>query len=153
MTPTNTFPKVIRAIICIVAKSQNTLRINYSRRMYAIIRRYTPEVAEGVTNQCFAELTGLRTFYKMTYTEMAESILKDLKQEIGISFSIRMATTIEFEQASSKSKKSKNVSTYKEINKLFAGMTLATLKNRHVVKSSHSAKKVRLTVPYLGKVQ
>lgn len=141
-----------RAIICITAKGENTFRINYSRRIYAIVRRYTPEVAQGEVNQCFAELTGLRTFFKMTYTEMAQSILKDLKKEIGISFSIRVATVKEFEAATSGTKKSKNVSTYKEINKLFAGMSFATLEKRTGVRNTHAAKKIRLTVPYIGKV-
>ena len=67
-----------RAIIQIVASGKNDSRINYSRRMYAVIRRYTPDVAEGNTNECLADLTGLRTFFKMTYAEIAEKIKKDL---------------------------------------------------------------------------
>ena len=68
-----------RAIIHVTAKGKNTLHINYGRRIYAILRRYTPEVTESGMNQCYAELTGLRTFFKMTYAEMVASILPPKK--------------------------------------------------------------------------
>jgi hypothetical protein len=135
------------AIIHITTSGKNFSRINYSRRMYAIIRRYTPHVAEGVTNECFADLTGLRTFFKMTYVEMAEKIVKDLNTEIGVTFAVRVATIDAFESAKNKGKKQKSVSTFKEMNKLFAGSSFVAVKNR---KSLIIRK--RLTVPFLGKV-
>ena len=143
---------VPRAIIHVTAKGKSALRINYSRRTYAILRRYTPEVTESGMNQCYAELTGLRTFFKMTYVEMLASILKDLKSEIGVSFTIRVATVNEYEAATQKSKSRKSVSTYKEINKLFAGMSYDALKKRSSRTSAPVAKKIKLTVPYIGKV-
>jgi len=135
------------AIIHITTSGKNFSRINYSRRMYAIMRRYTPNVAEGGSNECFADLTGLRTFFKMSYTEMAEQILKDLKTEIGIAFTVRVATVDAFLVAKNKGKKSKSVSTYKELNKLFAGSSFIAVKNR---KSLVLRKK--LSIPFLGKV-
>ena len=69
------------AILHITTSGKNFSRVNYSRRMYAIIRRYTPNVAEGDTNEYFADLTGLRTFFKMSYKEIAEKILSDLNKE------------------------------------------------------------------------
>jgi len=138
-----------RAVIHIIGKGDKTSRINYSRRMYAIIRRYTPEVAEVMPNECFAELTGLRTFFKMSYTELAQNILSDLKKEIGISFTLRVAKATQFELASKRTKKSKQVSTYQEINLLFQGSSFVPEEKRASVKV---IKKVRLTVPYLGKV-
>lgn len=115
--------------------------------MYAIIRRYTPNVAEGESNECFADLTGLRTFFKMSYAEMAEKILKDLALEIGVAFTVKVSTVDAFEGAKNKGKKSKSVSTYKELNKLFAGSSFVASKHR---KSLVSRKK--LTIPFLGKV-
>ena len=137
-----------RAIIHIAVTSKNNSTINYSRRMYAIIRRYTPDAAEGGMNECFAELTGLRTFFKMTYKEMAENILKDMATEIGIRCAVSVASVQVFESAVKGSRKSKNVSTYKEMNKLFAGHSLGVVGE----KKSTCTKKVRLTVPFLGKV-
>ena len=141
-----------RAIIHVTAKGKNTLHINYGRRIYAILRRYTPEVTESGMNQCYAELTGLRTFFKMTYAEMVASILKDLKSEIGISFSIRIATVKEYETTALTTKKLKSVSTYKEINKLFAGKSYGSPTTHVSISKSHVAKKIKLTVPYIGKV-
>lgn len=142
-----------RAIIRVTLIGKGNSTINYSRRMYAIMRRYTPEVVEGEKNECFAELTGLRTFFKMTYQEMTSNILKDLKNEIGMSFVARIIPASDFENIMSDTKKSKVVSTYKEINTLFAGMSFVLAKNRIAHKTPYRTKKVRLTIPFLGKVK
>jgi len=137
-----------RAIIHISTSGKNDTRLNYSRRMYAIIRRYTPDVEEGTMNECFAELTGLRTFFKMTYAEIAEKIKKDLAKEIGIRFTIKIASVQAFEHAKARSKKLRSVSTYKEIKSLFAGS--AYMKKVHHV--SGTIHKKRFSVPFIGKV-
>lgn len=138
-----------RAIIRINAKGERTSRINYGRRMYAVIRRYTPEATEGTINECFAELTGLRSFFKMTYAEIATKIIDDIYKEIGIRCTLKVATLKQFEETSKNSKKSQHVSTYKEINKLLAGTFFFHTVKRNTTK----IKKVRLTVPFLGKVK
>lgn len=138
-----------RAILCITAPHKIDSRINYGRRMYAIIRRYTPEAIEGNKNECYAELTGLRTFFKMTYQEITEKIIKDLHSEIGVRFRVRVAKVSEFEAASGSFKKPKNVSTYKEINSLFKGKSFVDASRRT---SSRLVKRIRLAVPFLGKV-
>lgn len=135
-----------RAIIHISTSQKSLFRINYSRRMYAIIRKYTPDVVEGDSNECFADLTGLRTFFKMTYSEIAEKIKKDLAQEIGIRFSVQVATERAFTNAKKKSKGTGPISTYKEINSLFVGSIL-TNSSRAVV-----TRKKRFIVPFIGKV-
>ncbi len=117
--------------------------------MYAIIRRYTPDVTEGGANECFADLTGLRTFFKMTYAEIAEKIKNDLTKEIGVRFSIRVATSKAFITAKAQSKKSSTISTYKEINTLFAGTSLGVKKQ---VPYKSTIYKRRFVVPFIGKV-
>jgi len=134
-----------RAIISISTYGKNNSRINYSRRMYAIIRRYTPDVVEGNMNECLADLTGLRTFFKMTYAEIAEKIKKDLTREIGIRFTLKVSTTTAFDSVKNKSKKLQSISTYKEINKLFAGSSYISQKNVSNIRR-------RLSVPFIGKV-
>lgn len=143
-----TSTKTPRAIIHISAYGKQDSRINYSRRMYAVIRRYTPDVAESRTNECFADLTGLRTFFKMTYAEIAEKIKQDLTREIGIRFVIKIASEKAFETAKETTKKQKSISTYKEINTFFAGSTLATRKQH----SYTPHQKKRFVVPFIGKV-
>lgn len=141
-----------RAVIQIIARGEKTSHINYSRRMYAIVRRYTPEAAEVAPNECFAELTGLRSFFKMSYIELAESILKDLKQEIGVSFVIRVVKGDLFDKARKSSKKAKQISTYKEINSLFKGASFIPHEDRTSIGYTLRARKIRLNIPYLGKV-
>lgn len=138
-----------RAIIRIKASSAHE-RVNYSRRMYAVIRRYTPEVVEGEKNECYAELTGLRTFFKMSYAEMIAKIVKDLRIEIGVAVSVKVASVSSFEQALRLSKRVHNISTYKEMNTLFKGRSL----NGSGKKTLHptSKRRLRFSVPYLGKV-
>lgn len=131
-----------KAIIQVTLKNKIGVRINYSRRMYVIIKRYTPNVKEGCINECFADLTGLRTFFKMSYKEIAKNILNDLNTEIGMSFIIKISSN-----DSQMKNNSKNISTYKEMGKLFSGFSFANLNNR---KSLVIRKK--LTVPFLGKV-
>lgn len=139
-----------RAIIHISAHSKVSTRINYSRRVYAIVRRYTPEAVEGEKNECFAELTGLRTFFKMTYQEIADKILADIYAEIGVQFKVRVVSASLFDSVKNKNKKQSTVSTYKEINKLFVGKSFVDASKRI---SPRLIKRVRLTVPFLGKVR
>lgn len=65
----------------------------FSRRMYAIVRRYTPEVEEYSIDECFADLTGLKRSLGMTYQEMAEKIKYDLEHELGMTFSVGLGPT------------------------------------------------------------
>ena len=72
-----------RAVIKVsISGNKSTLGINHSRRIYSILRRYTPEVAEGGSNICYAELTGLRTFFKMSYVQMMTVIKKEVEKEL-----------------------------------------------------------------------
>ncbi len=63
----------------------------YSRRMYAIMRRFTPLVEEYGIDECFGELTGLRRTFRMSYEELAQAIQKDLTHELNITFGVGLA--------------------------------------------------------------
>src|SRR6202171_5233946 len=45
-----------------------------SKRFFAIVRRYTPDVEEYGIDECFADLTGLRRVLRMQYVAMAQKI-------------------------------------------------------------------------------
>jgi DNA polymerase IV len=62
-----------------------------SKRFFAIVRRYTPDVEEYSIDECFADLTGLRRPLKMNYFEIAARIKKDLDAELGFTFSVGLA--------------------------------------------------------------
>lgn len=63
----------------------------FSRRMYAIVRRYTSDVEEYSIDECFADITGLRRPLKKTYVEIAKRIQWELAQELGMTFSVGLA--------------------------------------------------------------
>jgi len=62
-----------------------------SVRLFAIVRRYTPEVEESSIDECFADLTGLRRPLHLSYRQMAERIKHDLDTELGCTFSVGLA--------------------------------------------------------------
>src|SRR5437867_4970826 len=62
-----------------------------SKRFFAIVRRYTPDVEEYSIDECFADLTGLRRPLQMSYLHMAERIKKDIDTELGFTFSVGLA--------------------------------------------------------------
>jgi DNA polymerase-4/DNA polymerase V len=63
----------------------------YSRRMYAIMRRYTPVVEEYGIDECFGELTGLKRKFRMSYEDIAKAIQADLTRELNITFGVGLA--------------------------------------------------------------
>ena len=62
-----------------------------SQRLFAIVRRYTPEVEEYGIDECFADLTGLRRPLRMSYEQMAAKIKHELDTELGCTFSVGLA--------------------------------------------------------------
>ena len=50
-----------------------------SKRFYAIVRRYTPDVEEYSIDECFADLTGLRRHFRASYETIAERIKRFAK--------------------------------------------------------------------------
>ncbi len=63
----------------------------YSKRMYEIVRRYTPDIEEYSIDECFADLTGMRRPNKMSYEQMAIKIKHELDTELGMTFSIGLS--------------------------------------------------------------
>jgi DNA polymerase IV len=62
-----------------------------SKRLFDIVRRYTPDVEEYSIDECFADLTGLRRTYRTSYQELARRIKHDLDTELGCTFSVGLA--------------------------------------------------------------
>jgi DNA polymerase-4 len=65
----------------------------FSQRMFAIVRRYTPDVEEYSVDECFCDLTGLRRPLRMSYETMAARIKADLEHDLGLTFSVGLAPT------------------------------------------------------------
>ena len=60
----------------------------YSKRMGAIVRRYTGEIEEYSIDECFADLTGLRRPLHLSYKAIAEKIKREIESELGMTFSV-----------------------------------------------------------------
>lgn len=65
----------------------------FSKRMFAIVRRYTSLVEEYGIDEGFADLTGLRRSANMSYPKMARCIKEDIEKELGITVSVGLAPT------------------------------------------------------------
>lgn len=76
-----------------------------SKRLYAIVRRYTSDVEEYGIDECFADLTGLRRSFRMSYEKIAEKIKVELDTELGFTFSIGLAPNKVIAKLASKWKK------------------------------------------------
>lgn len=64
-----------------------------SRRMYEIVRRYTPDVEEYSIDECFADLTGWQQPRGLTYAQLIDEIKRALQRELGLTFSVGLAPT------------------------------------------------------------
>ncbi len=63
----------------------------YSRRMFTIMRRFTPVVEEYSIDEGFADLTGLRRLYHTSYEDIARRMQAGIQSELGITVSVGLA--------------------------------------------------------------
>ncbi len=76
-----------------------------SRRLYAIVRRYTHAVEEYGIDECFADLTGYGNRNGSGYFKLAQQIKNDLDSELGFTFSAGLAPSKVLAKIGSKWKK------------------------------------------------
>ncbi len=67
--------------------------VEYSGKMFEIVRRYAYGVEEYSIDECFADFTGLNRTLKKSYVEIAAQIKKEINDELGVSVSIGLAPT------------------------------------------------------------
>lgn len=63
----------------------------YSKRMFDILRRYTPIVEEHSIDEGFADLSGLRRVFHASYEEIARRIQADIHNELDIGVSVGLS--------------------------------------------------------------
>jgi DNA polymerase-4/DNA polymerase V len=99
--------KQIRAKVpnVIVVNSDYTAYVIYARRMYSIVRRFTPHVEEYSIDECFADITGLNEALGKSYEEIAKEIQQELHQKLGITFGVGLAPTKVLAKTASKFRK------------------------------------------------
>lgn len=77
----------------------------FSKRMFAIIRRFTPAVEEYSIDEAFADLTGLRRIYRTGYPEIALQMKQRIQQELGITVSVGLSASKTLAKLASKQDK------------------------------------------------
>lgn len=63
----------------------------FSKRMYDIMRRYTPAVEEYSVDEGFIDLTGLRRVHRASYETIARRLQNDIHSELGITVTIGLS--------------------------------------------------------------
>ena len=77
----------------------------FSRRMFEVIRRFTPQVEEYSIDEAFADITGLRRVFHMSYEKIAQRMKHDIQAELGITVSIGLSLTKTLAKLASKHRK------------------------------------------------
>ena len=77
----------------------------FSKRMFGIIRRFTPQVEEYSIDEAFADLTGLRRPFHSSYETIALRIKKEIQRELGLTVSAGLSVSKVLAKAASKHKK------------------------------------------------
>lgn len=65
----------------------------FSKRMFEIMRRFTPEVEEYSIDEGFADITGMRSVFRCSYKEIAQRLQQTIKNELDLSVSIGLSLT------------------------------------------------------------
>lgn len=65
----------------------------FSRRMFEIMRRFTPDVEEYSIDEAFADITGMRRALRSSYEDIAIQMKKEIERSLGITVSVGLSIT------------------------------------------------------------
>ena len=77
----------------------------YSKRMFAIMRRFTPAVEEYSIDEGFADLSGLRRVFRAPYEEIARRLQAAIGAELGLTVSAGLSLSKGLAKLASKFRK------------------------------------------------
>ncbi|MHB8772155.1 MAG: DNA polymerase Y family protein [Syntrophales bacterium] len=77
----------------------------FSRRMFNVMRRFTPQVEEYSIDEAFADLTGMRRPLRASYEAISLKIQAEIARELGITVSVGLSTTKVLAKIASKRRK------------------------------------------------
>lgn len=77
----------------------------FSRRMFGIVRRFTPQVEEYSIDEAFADLTGMRRALHASYETITLRIKREIERELGIGVSVGLSLTKVLAKVASKHRK------------------------------------------------
>jgi DNA polymerase-4/DNA polymerase V len=85
----------------------------FSRRMFSIMRRFTPDVEEYSIDEAFADITGMRRALHSSYEEIILNMKKEIERELGITVSVGLSITKVLAKVASKHQKPSGVTIIK----------------------------------------
>jgi len=77
----------------------------FSRRMFNIMRRITPDVEEYSIDEAFADITGMRRAWRSSYVGIAEQMKRTIERELGLGVSVGISLTKALAKVGSKHQK------------------------------------------------
>lgn len=77
----------------------------FSRRMFDIMRRFTPDVEEYSIDEAFSDITGMRRLWRASYEEIALNIKMAIEKELAITVSVGLSINKVLAKAASKHQK------------------------------------------------
>jgi DNA polymerase-4/DNA polymerase V len=77
----------------------------FSKRMFCIMQRFTPDVEEYSIDEAFADITGMRRALRSSYEEIVVKMKKEIETELGITVSVGLSITKVLAKAASKHQK------------------------------------------------
>lgn len=89
----------------VVVSSDYTAYSLFARRMYSIVRRYTPLVEEYSIDECFADITDCADGTRQGYEALCKTIQSALHLKLGITFGVGLAPTKVLAKTASKYRK------------------------------------------------
>jgi len=81
----------------------------FSKRMFDIMRRFTPDVEEYSIDEAFADITGMRRALRLSYEEIVLRMKQDIERELGITVSVGLSLTKVLAKVASKHQKPSGV--------------------------------------------
>ncbi len=90
---------------CVMLPSDYESYSLYSRRIFAIMRRFTPAVEEYSIDEAFADLTGLRRLFRTDYKGIAAKMQEAVAAELGITVSVGVSLSKSLAKLCSKFRK------------------------------------------------
>jgi nucleotidyltransferase/DNA polymerase involved in DNA repair len=77
----------------------------FAKRMYTIVRSFTPYVEEYSIDECFADITHLEGRYGRSYEDIVRMMKARLEEELGITYGVGLAHTKTLAKVASKHQK------------------------------------------------
>lgn len=90
---------------CILLPSDYETYSLFSKRIFSILRRFSPEVEEYSIDEAFVDLTGTRRIHRTGYKEIGQTIAQTIEKELGITVSVGISLSKSLAKLCSKYRK------------------------------------------------